>query len=198
MVAQGEVKDGDTVRTADGSRVEITLGPADFVRLNENSTVAVAIKTAAAPARQIQVRVEGGDVWSDMEAMGKGDDFEVETPTAGASIRGTRFNTSVGNEGATSIAVHQGEVQVYDPQYKKKPQPDKKSPRKEVTGPQEVAGPKEIAFEQWVEIVKAGQKISIAPGGQHSVADIGATENEKDREWRRFNEERREAHQKEK
>lgn len=189
-LAQGAaVANGNKVKTETGARLELSVGPSDFVRLNENTAAQVNIATD--PARKIQIILEQGDLWTDMDRLGKGEEFEVLTPLAGASIRGTSFNTHVEKDGSTTVSVISGKVEVYNPRHKEKPKFDTKSERKEVAPPGEVAAPSEVTEEQWMEIVEAGQSMTISSSGGRYVLPVGEGADDSAKKWQEFNKNRK-------
>ena len=58
----------------------------------------------------------------------------------------------------------------------------------EVEGPREIPGPQEITEEEWLLVVRRGQKLVIRPGETPRVEPI--TDEDRADEWVRFNLER--------
>jgi hypothetical protein len=61
---------------------------------------------------KIKLNVQEGQVWLNIEGLDPGQELEVETPSAVASVRGTRFSVLVEKDGYTSISSMDGQVDV--------------------------------------------------------------------------------------
>lgn len=108
---------------AEGTRVEV--GPDGFVavRLADGSIVRVGARSEV-QLRQLRRRGRAGSVQSVLEVQRGGVEstvapsadplrrFEVRTPRAVTSVRGTRFDVALGEGGQTTAAVLQGAVAV--------------------------------------------------------------------------------------
>ena len=60
----------------------------------------------------VQLSMDEGQMWVNVEGLAPGETFEVETPSAVASVRGTRFSVRVDPDGVTWISVVEGTVWV--------------------------------------------------------------------------------------
>jgi hypothetical protein len=108
------VKRGWDIRTFTESSAELEYANGTVVRMGENSvvnlpTLAVDEKNAAT---RTGVKIAAGTVWGNIKKLtSASSSFDFETPTAVASIRGTRLGLNV-SRGGTSIDVYEGEVEV--------------------------------------------------------------------------------------
>ena len=91
--------------------------------------------------------------------------FELELPTAVAGVHGTVYQTSVSKDSSAEVKVFDGEVAVNN---RSLSTGEAGSGLSEVAAPDEVSGPSEVSMEQWTEIVRAMQKISIDKKGKPS------------------------------
>jgi len=60
----------------------------------------------------MQLTLEEGQIWLDVEGLEPGQTFEVETPGATASVRGTRFSVRAKEDGSTIVSTQVGTVTV--------------------------------------------------------------------------------------
>ncbi|MBN2147648.1 MAG: FecR domain-containing protein [Anaerolineales bacterium] len=60
----------------------------------------------------IQIDLEEGQIWINVEGLEPGTSFEIQTPAAVAAVRGTRFSVRVAEDGFTTVSSWQGQVEV--------------------------------------------------------------------------------------
>jgi hypothetical protein len=126
----------------------------------------IVIKSAT--TEQTVTKTGVGNVWVNMKKLTvQGRGFDLSTPTATASIRGTVFQASTSNDSSTDVSVFDGKVAVGLSDDIKKPASKKPSLEEpvEVPGPEEIPGPYEVSLDQW-KIIVAGQKISVCKDGK--------------------------------
>lgn len=58
----------------------------------------------------LQIDLQNGQIWLNVEGLQPGQQFEVRTPAAVASVRGTRFSVRIDPAGITHVSVMQGAV----------------------------------------------------------------------------------------
>lgn len=174
----------DTLRTGAESRLEVKSVNGGFIRIDENSLIILA------PAKDGQkVTLAGGKVWANMrKIVGTQRKFEVYTPTATASIRGTVFRVNAGTDSATDVLVYQGKVDVGPGDALRDKNEQSKAERQEVDGPVEVSGPTEVSLEDWVSIV-AGQQISVQKDGSYEKSKFDQAVDAR-QSWVKYNQER--------
>ncbi len=63
-------------------------------------------------ANTLQLNLDEGQIWINIEGLAPGETFEVETPAAVASVRGTRFSVIVAADGTTVITCITGEIHI--------------------------------------------------------------------------------------
>lgn len=96
---------------------EVRAGEASTARLKlEESLIRVApntIFTLNQPDEQtLQLDLQEGQIWLNVEGLAPGESFQVETPGASASVRGTRFSVRVNEKQTTFVSVAGGTVNV--------------------------------------------------------------------------------------
>lgn len=93
-------------REASTARVEIER---DLVRVAPNT-----IFTFSQPdADTMQIELQTGQIWIDVEGLAPGEEFDVETPSAVASVRGTLFSVRVAADGSTIVSSRAETVTVF-------------------------------------------------------------------------------------
>ncbi|MBD3420371.1 MAG: hypothetical protein GF398_09670 [Chitinivibrionales bacterium] len=108
------VRSGWDIRTYVESNVELEFQTGTVVKSGENSilTVSKALIHRQMNATKTNVKVSTGQVWANVKKLSnRKSQFDFETPTAVASIRGTRLGINVG-KGKTSVDVYEGKVMV--------------------------------------------------------------------------------------
>lgn len=114
-VADGVVLSaGDRVRTSDQSHAIVTFLDGSTVELEPGTMVTVVQATAASTgAITIQLEQALGRTWSSIQRLARPESrFELRTPTAAATVRGTGFGTDVLADGTTTVTVTDGIVEV--------------------------------------------------------------------------------------
>jgi hypothetical protein len=107
------VKEQDAVRTYVESEATLQISDGSIITLGENSTFELAaLKQSAGAATDTRIKILNGSVLSNIQKLANVNSrFEFETPTATASIRGTRLGIDVAGE-QTDIRVYEGKVLV--------------------------------------------------------------------------------------
>ncbi|MDE2181129.1 MAG: tetratricopeptide repeat protein, partial [candidate division NC10 bacterium] len=111
---------GDVVRTGPGSRAAILLSDESQIKVNANSTLEIMAvmpapgrpARAAVGALQTILNLLKGEVWS----ASHGRPFQIRTPAATATIRGTEFDLAIGPGNESRLAVLEGAVEFRNPQ----------------------------------------------------------------------------------
>jgi hypothetical protein len=108
------VKMGWNIRTYIESSADIEIETGTLIRVGENSVVTLSkmMTDKQAGVSRSDVKLATGKIWANVKKLtNTKSEFEFETPTAVASIRGTRLGLSVDKEG-TQLDVYEGLVVV--------------------------------------------------------------------------------------
>jgi len=100
---------GETIITGSGSFADISMGGKGYMRIQENSKVALASLKKRSDDPDLDM--ENGNVIVIMSKLKKDDSYGVKTSTNVASVRGTMFQVA-GDEAASEINVFSGTVLV--------------------------------------------------------------------------------------
>lgn len=104
------LKSGDAIKTGADSRAELGLGNGGYVRLDESSQL---LLTHIQSDGKTSFQALMGGVWVTLEnALTGNSRFEVNMPSAVASVKGTVFRCEVGEDGESDTFVYEGEVEV--------------------------------------------------------------------------------------
>lgn len=107
MVSGAILNDGDLIKTGEASAATIVLPNGSETRLDENTSL-----TITATGDSVSLFQNLGRSWSRVVKLsGAKESFEIETPTAVATVRGTAFATTVLGEDST-IDTDEGQVEV--------------------------------------------------------------------------------------
>ncbi|HBE73642.1 MAG TPA: hypothetical protein DDW31_06115 [candidate division Zixibacteria bacterium] len=189
-IFQQPLANGEKIKTWDQSRAEIGFSDGSIIRIDGNSSLDIVDAKKDKAGQQVEAKVWSGKVWANVNKMSKKSKFELESPTAVAAIRGTVYRMAVSPDRTTRIAVYSGAVAV-------KPHPDFFMEQKgkaggregEIEGPSEIAGPTEVSLDQWIQIVKIHQEITINPDGTYGIVQFNPELDAQD-DWVRWNQER--------
>lgn len=179
---------GDKVKTLEKTRAEIRLEVGKVIRLDENTTVDL-VKLVEESQNKVEtdIKIEQGNLWAKVGKLGENTELKVESPIAGASIRGTTFRVEVAIDKSTQLNVYEGVVEIYNPMQKAKGPITKIEAPREVKKPGYIEGPKEVSLDEWTYIVKDMQRFTITPAGIKKVEEFKKEDTEEQSEWVRWN-----------
>lgn len=110
QVSAGQIlAPGDELKTASGARATVTFDDGSRVDLNPGS--AFTLKEAAAQASSMELKLGSLKAWISKSLNRR---FQVRTPTAVCSVRGTEFSVGVGASGDTNVQMFSGLLAVAD------------------------------------------------------------------------------------
>lgn len=179
---------GDKVKTLEKARAEIRLEAGKVIRLDENTTVDLVKLVEESQGKvATDIKMEQGNLWAKVGKLGENTEFKVESPIAGASIRGTTFRVGVALDGSTQLNVYEGAVEVYNPMQKAKGPVTRIEAPREVAKPGYVEGPKEVTLEEWSYIVKEMQRFTITPAGVRKIEAFRKSDRDEQSDWVRWN-----------
>lgn len=105
------VPGGTIVRTGADGAAEVTLEDGSVLRVRASSRV--QLSAAPRPEKKSSVVLFFGRVWSKVVRSSSGEsNYEVNTPSAVAGVRGTEFETAVADNGKARVRVSEGKVAV--------------------------------------------------------------------------------------
>lgn len=158
------LSEGDAVYSRKESFAEIVYSSGAILRMDEDSKILIKEVTE----KKSKTATPLGNIWANMRKLiSSKKEFELESPTATAAIRGTVFQMKTSKDSSTDVSVYEGRVAVGPGKKKEEKKPSEPKGRYEVPGPEEIPGPYEVSLEQWRTIV-AGQMISINKEGKFS------------------------------
>jgi hypothetical protein len=109
LKANQALQPGQALRTGPRGRVALLLSDRTQIRLNENTQVEIqAIGAAPRSAGQTKFRQMRGQAW--VQSKTPPQNLQWETPTAIAGLRGTDWEMSVAEDGASTLSVFSGAV----------------------------------------------------------------------------------------
>jgi len=152
------VSQGDTLETAAGARLEISLPDKSVVRLGPSSRLKLDEAAFSDSARSFKATLVLGKVWSKVSSVfGSERSFEIKTEHAVAGVRGTIFRVDADKAAAVLVKVYAGTVAVAGVAIT--PAPKKPGERKQVPGP------KQVSKQQWERLVSAMMQVRISAAG---------------------------------
>ena len=103
---------GDSVKTGDNTSASIILFESNVLRLDTNTEVTLKEILQQAEATNVKIQQDGGRIWYRVSKISGIDTYEVQTPVAIASVRGTSFFIQVQANGKTIVGVGIGMVNI--------------------------------------------------------------------------------------
>jgi len=179
------IYNGDQIKTNKESRCETKLHERGIIRIGESTTFTFQKDQLH---KNFNAEIVTGRLWANIQKLNRRSNFQVRTPTAVCSIRGTIYRIDA--DSSTKVMVYQGSVDV-GPLWAVKA--DTSSTRQqgiyqppfEVPGPTQVPGPFEVSLDQWIRIV-AGQQIEVRADGKYYKSKINQQSDQED-EWVKWN-----------
>ena len=101
----------DIVKTGDNSSASIILFETSVVRLDSNTEIAIK-ELIDDEETSVTLSQDSGRTWNTVSKMSGIDNYEVQTPTTVASVRGTAFDVYILANGNITISVGNGTVNV--------------------------------------------------------------------------------------
>jgi hypothetical protein len=179
------VSEGDAVKTAAASRLELTVPDGSRVRLGADSQVVLSQGHFGQKGeRKVTFTLWLGRVWAKVaKRVGGESTFEVKTHNAVAGVRGTSFTVVARADLSSVVKVYTGSVGV------KKLEADA-APGVQARVRKEVPGPERIDQKQWEEVVATAMKqVKVTSLGQIQPAEDFVDDGE-DQAWAMWNQAR--------
>ncbi|MBC7792855.1 MAG: FecR domain-containing protein [Clostridia bacterium] len=176
---------GDRLKTSASAKLEAKLSDGSLLRLAPGSDLRLdAAMFRKSGEKKVRVSLSLGRVWASVTKLfGSGSEFEVQTNSAVAGVRGTRFTAEKSTGGDTVVKVYGGAVLVANTPIYAKPGHTKGKRF-------EVPGPSEVTQGQWTELVAgAMQEVRVSASGQVGPAE-SFVKGAPDDGWEAWNTER--------
>jgi hypothetical protein len=161
------LKGGDQVQTGSKSRLEITLPDSSFLRFADNTNFKIVQidMSESGGTRNARVNMALGKTWANVsKTFGVKPNIEVACENAVTGVRGTIYRMNVNEDKSALVRVYDGEVRVWGGG-KPMEQSSASGPPTSVSGPVSIPGPRSVSMEEWVEIIRSMQQISISAAG---------------------------------
>ena len=104
--------ESDSIKTGDNSYASIIFFKSSIIRLDSNTEVTIKKLLHDIEKTSVTIQQDSGRTWNTISRISGIDDYNVETPTAVASVRGTSFDIDVDEEGISVVKVIKGIVNV--------------------------------------------------------------------------------------
>ena len=109
------LRQGDTVVTQPGARLEITFSSGTVLRVGESTRMTLG---ESVPQKAFSARIFLGNVWAKVHKLLASETFHLETENGVAGVRGTEFRIEVAQGQPDLLRVYEGAVQVDGPDAK--------------------------------------------------------------------------------
>ncbi|KYK20506.1 hypothetical protein AYK24_10125 [Thermoplasmatales archaeon SG8-52-4] len=106
-----DLYESDSIRTEDNSSASIILFKSSVIRLDKNSEVTIK-ELIRDEETTVTIQQDSGRTWNAVTKISGIDNYEVQTPTTIASVRGTAFVVIVQENGSSYYGVSHGVLNV--------------------------------------------------------------------------------------
>lgn len=107
--AEDEVAQSDVIKTSFNGQATLLFGSGSMVRVDQNSQIALSEYSRDGESWIIKINQIFGRSWNRVQKLIGGSVYEVDTPTAVATVRGTTFGIDTDASGS-AITVDEGTV----------------------------------------------------------------------------------------
>ena len=101
----------DTIKTSDNTYASVILFKSSIIRLDSNTEITI-LEIIREEETNVIISQNSGRTWNTIRKISGIDDYELQTPTTVASVRGTSFMVNVTILGETFYGVVNGTVNV--------------------------------------------------------------------------------------
>jgi hypothetical protein len=101
----------DSIRTGENTSASIIIFKSSIIRLDSNTEITIR-EIIDEVETNVTIEQNSGRTWNTVRKISGIDNYEVQTPTTVASVRGTSFLVNVTEEGGTSYGVVNGSLNV--------------------------------------------------------------------------------------
>lgn len=109
-VEEGDpLREGDTVVTQPGARLEIALSSGTLLRVGEGTRLTLG---ESVPQKAFSAKLWLGNLWAKVHKLVAQETFHIETENGVAGVRGTEFRVEVAQGKDDLVRVYEGAVQV--------------------------------------------------------------------------------------
>jgi len=102
----------DSIKTGDNASASIVFFKSSIIRLDGNTEVSLQEIIQNDDGTNVKIKQDAGRTWSTVAKISGIDNYDVQTPTAIASVRGTSFDVYIKPDGKTDVGVGRGIVNV--------------------------------------------------------------------------------------
>lgn len=107
-----DLYESDSIKTGDNTSASIILFKSSIVRLDSNTEVTINKLIRDAEETSVEIEQDSGRTWNTVSKISGIDNYEVQTPTTVASVRGTSFGVYYLADGNITVTVGKGTVNV--------------------------------------------------------------------------------------
>ena len=102
----------DSIKTGDNTSASIILFESSIIRLDSNTELTIQELIQQEGETNVEIDQASGRTWNTISKMSGIDNYEVQTPTTVASVRGTSFDLYILANGNITISVGNGTVNI--------------------------------------------------------------------------------------
>ena len=100
----------DIIKTGNNTEASVVLFQSSIIRLDSNTEIVLKEIITEAEKTSVTIQQNAGRTWNTVLKVSGIDDYEVQTPTTIASVRGTSFDVYIQSFNLTDVGVGRGVV----------------------------------------------------------------------------------------
>ncbi len=102
----------DSIKTGVNASASIVFFKSSIIRLDSNTEVKLQEIIQSEEGTNVKIKQDAGRTWNTVAKISGIDNYDVQTPTTIASVRGTSFDVYIKPDGKTDVGVGRGIVNV--------------------------------------------------------------------------------------
>jgi len=102
----------DSIKTGENASASIVFFKSSIIRIDGNTEVSIQEIIQSDDGTNVKIKQDAGRTWSTVAKISGIDNYDVQTPTTIASVRGTSFDVYIKSDGKTDVGVGRGIVNV--------------------------------------------------------------------------------------
>ena len=107
-----ELYESDSIKTGNNSSASIIFFKSSIIRLSSNTEVTISKLIQQVEETSVELEQNSGRTWNTISKISGIDNYEVQTPTTVASVRGTSFDVYFLLDGNITITIGNGTVNI--------------------------------------------------------------------------------------
>jgi len=102
----------DSLKTGPNASVSVIIFESSIIRLDNNTEITLKELIHRKGETNVKIKQDAGRTWNTVSKISGIDNYEVQTSTTVASVRGTSFEVNIKEDGKTFVGIGKGTVNI--------------------------------------------------------------------------------------